>query len=187
MSHQNKQKSSMTRVGTAIKLVWVGITTILLLITFSVPVLANGNQSNQGMNQSAILVAPTPGTQIHIYPKPDIQQKQLGHGLAGDRITVLEQVGSNEGYTWDYVKFDSPTKPKGWIRNEFVSFQTETNLAESSNRRSLSDVVTRDRNSGSRQIDQYDQNGYQGDRYQGDRYQGDRYQGNQSPINNHQR
>ncbi|MEO1349987.1 MAG: hypothetical protein AAFW84_14485, partial [Cyanobacteria bacterium J06635_15] len=51
-------------------------------------------QGNQAINQPATLVSPEPTTEIAIYPKPEPRQRRSGYGIGGDRVTVLEQVGS---------------------------------------------------------------------------------------------
>lgn len=79
--------------------------------------------SNQQMNQPAVLTAPEPGAKINIYAKPGRQEEQVGYGLGGDRVTVLEQVGSNEGYTWNYIRFSNPPNAEGWVRTDYLSFQ----------------------------------------------------------------
>ena len=104
------------------------ITTISLTIAlwlFPVAsILAADNQSNQSMHQSALLVAPDPRDRISVYPQPNTRHRRVGYGMSGDQVTILEQVGSNDGYTWNYVKFDAPPYLKGWIREDAISQAT---------------------------------------------------------------
>lgn len=84
--------------------------------------------SNQDINQSVTLIAPEPNFKIGIYTRPDVKQPRVGYAKEGDRVTVLEQVGSNQGYTWDRVKFDDASKSRtaeGWIRSDYISFQSQ--------------------------------------------------------------
>jgi hypothetical protein len=104
---------------------WVGVTIAILmvLITSTLSVLAEGNQSNQGMHQPAQLVGPNLNFEIGVYARPGMRQKRIGYGFSGDRVTVLEQIGSNEGYTWDYIQFDPDSTVKGWVREDFIALQ----------------------------------------------------------------
>lgn len=85
----------------------------------------SNNQSNQSLNQPSVLVAPEPDFKINVYPKPGTDRQRVGYGLGGDRVTVLEQAGSNEGYLWNYVQFSDSPMLKGWIREEFVASDTQ--------------------------------------------------------------
>lgn len=79
---------------------------------------------NQAINQPATLVGPEPDTPIAIYPKPATRPGPVGYGISGDGVTVIEQVGSNQGITWDAVRFDNPPYAEGWVQAEFVSMPT---------------------------------------------------------------
>ncbi|EKQ67713.1 hypothetical protein OsccyDRAFT_4001 [Leptolyngbyaceae cyanobacterium JSC-12] len=59
-----------------------------------------------------------------------MKEQKVGYGLAGDRVTVLEQVGSNEGYFWNYVRFDNTPNAEGWIRTDYLSFQLSANQTQ---------------------------------------------------------
>lgn len=85
---------------------------------------AAGAQGNQAIDQPATLIGPEPDTQIAIYPKPTTRLGPLGYGISGDSITVLEQVGSNQGIPWDAVRFNNPPYAQGWVQAEFVSLPT---------------------------------------------------------------
>lgn len=106
-----------------LRIVVTAIATVTLFVLATSPVFAAGNQSNQAMNQPAMLFAPDPDLQISIYPKPDSHQRRIGYGLSGDPVTVLEQVGSNAGYTWNYIQFDPPSQLEGWVQQDFIALQ----------------------------------------------------------------
>jgi hypothetical protein len=117
------------RISNIVKLkhlaVLVQLLVIVTITSFSVlglPATAR-SQSNQDINQPAMLIAPNPEFQIDVYPKPGTEKRRIGYGMSGDGVTVIEQVGSNEGYMWDYVRFDRPPHLEGWIREEFVAWQ----------------------------------------------------------------
>ncbi len=92
---------------------------------FPLPGLAAGNQSNQSMNQPAALIAPEPDVKVGVYPKPGTDKQQVGYGEGGDRVTIVEQVGSNEGVTWDYVRFEKAPQLEGWIQSSFISMESD--------------------------------------------------------------
>jgi hypothetical protein len=97
---------------------------VLVLLTGPIaPLMASNNQSNQAMDRPAILISPEPSFEIGVYPKPSSSPKRIGFGLGGDRLTLIEQVGSNEGDTWDYVRFENPKQIEGWVKDEFVALQ----------------------------------------------------------------
>jgi hypothetical protein len=120
------------------------IVTALMAIALSLTVFApfaladgnlSSNQSNQSLNQPSVLVAPEPSFEINVYPQPGIEKQRVGYGLGGDRVTVLEQVGSNEGYIWKYVQFADSSKLKGWIREEFVASDAQKNTQKNTQKK----------------------------------------------------
>lgn len=95
------------------------------------PALAQPNQSNQAIHQSASLVAPDPDMEINIYPKPDTWTARVGFGLSGDPVTVLEQVGSNNGTTWNRIQFEGATEAAGWVQLDYLSLQSSDQQGQS--------------------------------------------------------
>ncbi|MGD1905484.1 MAG: hypothetical protein ACFB0C_05740 [Leptolyngbyaceae cyanobacterium] len=100
-----------------------------LLLAIALLILAPGaslaaGAGNQAIDQPTTLIGPEPETQIAIYPKPATRPGPLGYGISGDSVTVLEQVGSNQGITWDAVRFNNPPYAQGWVQAEFVSLPT---------------------------------------------------------------
>lgn len=91
---------------------------------------SQSNQINQSNNQDlylpAILTAPERSFHIKIYAQPNIVnfRNELGYGLAGDRVTLIEKVGSNNDQSWYLVKFNHPPKPKGWINGNYISLSS---------------------------------------------------------------
>jgi hypothetical protein len=102
----------------------LGLAIVLGLTLATTAVGAAGNQSNQDQMQPAMLVAPDPDFQISVYAKPEPQQRRIGYGWWGDRVTVLEQVGSNAGYTWNPIKFEAGTHLEGWVQSNFIAIQS---------------------------------------------------------------
>jgi hypothetical protein len=70
-------------------------------------------------------------------------------------VTVLEQVGSNEGDIWKYVQFSGSSQLKGWIREEFLASDIQKNIQKN-----------RQAQNGSNQHSSFQKNqGYLGDRH----------------------
>lgn len=101
----------------------LAIVAIVVLTPSTLLVWAEGNQSNQDMNQPAMLLAPEPDFKIKVYPKPNTMKRQIGYGLGGDQVTVIEQVGSNSGSTWNHIRFDNASQLDGWVQEDFVRLQ----------------------------------------------------------------
>lgn len=79
--------------------------------------------SAQEMNQPAVLIPSKSQVEIKVYTNPGADQPDVGYGLEGDRVTVLEQINSDEGYTWDHIRFDNSPYAEGWVRADHLSFQ----------------------------------------------------------------
>ncbi|WP_416674602.1 SH3 domain-containing protein [Egbenema bharatensis] len=106
----------------------ITILTIALLLGWAspAPMVVAANQSNQDLNQPALLFSADSNHEISIYPKPDLHPHRIGYGMSGDRVTILEQTGSNEGKTWSYIRLDKPPYQKGWVREDNISVQVDT-------------------------------------------------------------
>jgi len=96
---------------------------IVALLLNLVPGVVPTAMASNSMNQLAVLETPDAGAEISVYAKPGRQSQKIGYGLGGDRVTVLEQVGSDEGYTWNYIRFENPPHAEGWVRTDHLSFQ----------------------------------------------------------------
>jgi len=106
-------------IGKSISLVLVAVFCIFSNLWISPAAIAF--QSNQDLNQPATLVAPDPNFSIKIYDQPALGKKELGYGLSGDAVTVLQQVGSNNSQSWYLVKFDNEAKTEGWVSENYIS------------------------------------------------------------------
>jgi hypothetical protein len=71
-----------------------------------------------GSNE-AILIANEPDSRISLRGTPSATGKDLGYGLVGDHVSVINQT-TVEGYTWYQVRFPR-SGAVGWIHGNFVS------------------------------------------------------------------
>lgn len=102
--------------------VWHLLLSVLVITSASIyPALA----------EDGILRANDPQSRINLRASPDPNSRQLGYGLVGDRVEILEQVPGGDDYTWYRVRFyDSGAE--GWIRNDFVQVEGGSGSAASS-------------------------------------------------------
>lgn len=70
--------------------------------------------------QDAVLRAGDPGSRINLRAAPNATARNLGYGLVGDRVTVLERATGSDGMTWFRVRFPR-SGAVGWIRGDFVN------------------------------------------------------------------
>jgi len=69
-------------------------------------------------SSEAILTASDSDSQINLHDTPSLTGKDLGYGVVGDRVQIIEQTTS-DGYTWHRVRFPH-SGAVGWIRGDFV-------------------------------------------------------------------
>jgi hypothetical protein len=72
----------------------------------------------------AVLTASDPDSQINLRDSASEAGRNLGYGLVGDRVEILEQTTSNR-YTWHKVRFPR-SGATGWVRGDFVVSASET-------------------------------------------------------------
>jgi hypothetical protein len=77
-----------------------------------------GGSTSVGSNE-AVLTANDPDSRINLRNTPSASGKDLGYGVVGDRVQIIEQI-STDGYTWHKVRFPR-SGAVGWIRGDFVS------------------------------------------------------------------
>ena len=77
-----------------------------------------GGSTSVGSNE-AVLTANDPDSQINLRDTPSATGNDLGYGVVGDRVQIIEQI-STDGYTWHKVRFPR-SGAVGWIRGDFVS------------------------------------------------------------------
>lgn len=68
----------------------------------------------------AVLVGQVTGSRVNVRSYPSTQANSPSYGLVGDRVEVIDQRKSSDGYIWYRVQFSSGTI--GWIRSDLVRF-----------------------------------------------------------------
>lgn len=96
--------------------------TLASFLAFTSLALGGENHSNQGSDRLAVLTASSPNVEISLYPKPDPKLTRLGYGLSGDKVTILQQMASNQQISWYRVRFNNPPYVEGWIRGNYLVF-----------------------------------------------------------------
>ncbi|WP_416670483.1 protein kinase domain-containing protein [Egbenema bharatensis] len=71
----------------------------------------------QPISEELVLVSAA-GDPVNIYAQPSTRSAAPHYGLEGDRVTALEQIQGEDGYTWYFVQF--PSGADGWIRSDAV-------------------------------------------------------------------
>jgi hypothetical protein len=77
-----------------------------------------GGSTSVGSNE-AVLTANDPDSQINLRDTPSAAGKDLGYGVVGDRVQIIEQTTS-DWYIWYKARF-ARSGAVGWIRGDFVS------------------------------------------------------------------
>ncbi len=69
--------------------------------------------------QEGILTTNDSQDKINLYTEPTLRSRITGYGVAGDRVEIINQVRSREGFTWYEIKFPSSGEV-GWVRSDFI-------------------------------------------------------------------
>lgn len=83
-------------------------------------------QGSQTIKQSATLIGPRPKTPIPIYLRPAPNQPNVGYGVNGDVVTVMEQLASflpeaDERTAWNHIRLNNEPYTEGWVQGKFLS------------------------------------------------------------------
>lgn len=109
---------------------------IAISLVFSLPItsLGVGLSDAQDFEQTATLVSPRSDAPISIALRPAPNQPNVGYGISGHTVTVLEQVGDYLAFddpnaTWCHIRLEDKPYTEGWIQGKFLSIsppQTST-------------------------------------------------------------
>lgn len=107
------------------------ILSVVLLFSFAMPAVAIGLQDSQFTEQPATLVGPRADAPVPLYLRPAANQPNVGYGMAGSAVTVLEQVASflpeaDQDAAWNHIRLDDAPYTEGWVQGRFLLFPTSS-------------------------------------------------------------
>ena len=99
---------------------------LTVLILFSGSGWAVDLSNDQWVEQPVTLVAPQAKAPILIYLRPAPNQPNVGYGVDGDIITVMEQVASflseaDPSTAWNHIRLEHEPYTEGWVQGKFLS------------------------------------------------------------------
>ncbi|MGD1951208.1 MAG: hypothetical protein ACFB14_16380 [Leptolyngbyaceae cyanobacterium] len=82
-------------------------------------------QGSQQIEQSATLVALRARAPIPIYLRPAPNQPNVGYGVNGDAVTVIERLASfwpeaDESNAWNHIRLEHEPYTEGWVQGKFL-------------------------------------------------------------------
>ena len=82
-------------------------------------------QGSQQIEQSAPLVGLRAKAPIPIYLRPAPNQPNVGYGVNGDAVTVIEQLASflpeaDESSAWNHIRLEHEPYTEGWVQGKFL-------------------------------------------------------------------
>ncbi|MEL6161256.1 MAG: hypothetical protein AAFQ40_04355 [Cyanobacteria bacterium J06623_5] len=117
-----------------------GAVILIALSTFSVSFTASGAATgllgNPITEQKATLTGPRTEAPIPLYLRPAANQPNVGYGINGSSVTVLEQLASflpeaDQASTWNHIRLDEPPYTEGWVQGRFLAV-SQSNYPEDS-------------------------------------------------------
>ena len=83
---------------------------------------------SQRVNQPATLVGPRAKAPIPLYLRPAPNQPNVGYGINGDGVTVIEQLASflpeaNEDTAWNHIRLNHEPYTEGWVQGKFLAME----------------------------------------------------------------
>ena len=107
---------------------------LIAMIAFSDVSWATDYLGSQTIDQPATLVSPQAKTTIPLYLRPAPNQPNVGYGINGDPVTVMEQLASflpeaDQDTAWNHIRLEHEPFTEGWVQGKFLSF-SETNPQE---------------------------------------------------------
>ncbi|MEM1256827.1 MAG: hypothetical protein AAGI69_30730 [Cyanobacteria bacterium P01_H01_bin.21] len=82
-------------------------------------------QGSQQIEQVATLVGPRAKAPIPIYLRPAPNQPNVGYGINGDVVTVMERLASflpeaDESSDWNHIRLEHEPYTEGWVQGKFL-------------------------------------------------------------------
>ena len=98
---------------------------LLNLVVFPEPSWAVELQGSQSVGKTATLVGPKVRAPIPLYLRPAPNQPNVGYGVNGDSVTVMEQLASflpeaDQSTAWNHIRLDNEPYTEGWVQGKFL-------------------------------------------------------------------
>ena len=92
-------------------------------------------QGSQQIEQSATLVGPRAKAPIPIYLRPAPNQPNVGYGIRGDAVTVMERLASflpeaDESNAWNHIRLEHEPYTEGWVQGKFLLMEKPNTPAD---------------------------------------------------------
>ena len=105
----------------------VTVLTVVLVTIIILPMSAAAAalQGSQQIEQSATLVGLRAKAPIPIYLRPAPNQPNVGYGINGDAVTVMERLASflpeaDESNAWNHIRLEHEPYTEGWVQGKFL-------------------------------------------------------------------
>lgn len=111
------------------RFVWALAGVVVAVMLWSTPVLPGWTadlSANSTTEQPAILVGPKEDAPIPLYLRPAANQPNVGYGMSGAAVTVLERVASflpeaDQDAAWNHIRLEDTPYTEGWVQGRFLS------------------------------------------------------------------
>ena len=124
------QRFSSRVVARAIAFVLTVLMLSSLMLGIAAPAhaqLANSQSGHfsQSAEPLARLVGPQADAPIPLYLRPAANQPNVGYGMSGAVVTVLEQVASflpeaDQSTAWNHIRLEDAPYTEGWVQGKFL-------------------------------------------------------------------
>jgi len=116
----------MTVFGRAVRCLMGMAIALTLFFAAPLPSWATDFQANQPAEQFAALVGPKADAPIPLYLRPAANQPNVGYGMSGALVTVLEQVASflpeaDQDAAWNHIRLEDAPYTEGWVQGKFLT------------------------------------------------------------------
>jgi len=110
----------------AVRLITISLAIALTLL--STPAWANNLPQGLAAEQPAILIGPKAGNPVPLYLRPAANQPNVGYGINGSTVTVMEQVASflpeaDQDSAWNHIRLNDPPFTEGWVQGRFLKLK----------------------------------------------------------------
>lgn len=107
------------------KIIKLLLVVALLFTTFQLPSFAVEYLGAEQIDQAATLTGPRTDAPVPLYLRPAANQPNVGYGMSGDAVTVMEQLASflpeaDASTAWNHVRLQVEPFTEGWVQGKFL-------------------------------------------------------------------